>query len=104
MLAISLLFMNGSDYEDWYILYSPAIFAVISGAFLMYGAIFNHKTTTLLYLIFSAISIIFNGISAIILFTLSHQVGTTIAFIFLIVGLLKSYFWFCIFSFYRNLE
>ena len=104
MLGISILFMNGSDYEDWFILYSPATSAVISGAFLLYGAIFNQRTATLLYLIFSTVSIIFYGIAAIVLFTLSHQVGTTIGVIFLGVGLLKIYFWFCVYSFYNNLE
>ena len=104
MLGISILFMNGSDYEDWFILYSPATSAVISGVFLLYGSIFNQRTATLLYLIFSTISIIFYAIAAIVLFTLSHPVGMTIGFLFLIIGLLNVYFWLCVFSFYNILK
>ena len=104
MLGISILFMNGSDYEDWYVLYIPASIAVICGAVLFYGAIFNKRFAILLHLIVSCISIIFYGIAAVALFTLSHQVGTTIACIFLVIGMLQCYFWFCIFSFYKFLE
>ena len=70
MLGISILFMIGSDYEDWYVLYTPAALAVICGTILFYGSIFKRRIATLVYLIISSMSTMFYGISAVVLLTL----------------------------------
>ena len=70
MLGISILFMNGSDYEDWYVLYTTTALAVICGTILFYGSIFKRRIATLVYLIISSMSTMFYGISAVVLLTL----------------------------------
>ena len=104
MLGISILFMNGSDYEDWYVLYTPAALAVICGTILFYGSIFKRRIATLVYLIISSMSTMFYGISAVVLLALSYQIATTIGVTFLIVGSLKFFFLFCILSFLKTLQ
>ena len=104
MLGICIFFIDGTDYEDWFVIYPPATSAVICGAFLLYGAINYHKTATLLYLILSVISIALYGITSVLLFTLSHEVGASVGIVFLLIALMKCYFWICVFSFYQNLE
>ena len=104
ILGISIFFINGSDYEDWLVIYPPATSAILCGAFLLYGAIDRQKTATLLYLVFSLIAIAFYAISAIMLFTLNHQIGASIGIIFLIIAAMKIYFWLCVFSFHKQLE
>ena len=104
MLGISIFFINGNDYEDWLVIYPPATSAVICGAFLLYGAFNHRKKLTLLYLVFSVLSIVFYAVAAIVLFTLSHRIGTSIGVVFLIIAAMKIYFWFCVFNFHKRLE
>ena len=101
ILGLAIFFMNGTDYRDCVVIYPAAIASVLCGGFLLYGSIYYHKPATITYLVSSAISIAFFVIAAIVLFTFHHQIDSFIGIIFVCTSVIETYFWFCVYSFFR---
>ena len=104
LFGLSVFFLLGTDYEDCVIIYPPAIIAVLTGGFLLYGSLYRNKLATMLYLILSMILIVFFGIASVILFTRFQKIASIIGSIFLLFGLLRTYFWCLVYIFFRCLK
>lgn len=122
------LSMFGVTHLNWSVILG-AITSVAAGVGLLYGAIKYQQTPTIIYLIFSMISIVLCGITAIILFIgageaesaenklkdkgdvadakVIKEVGwimDVVGVVYIIAALLKLYFWLCVFSFLKELK
>ena len=116
------------DFSDWSNVVS-GILTILAYATLMYGCLKNHPTAVLVYLVLDALAIIFSIFIAILsiaavtfmfpyiadecakaMYTTEecdNLKAATIGFaasLYVGIAILNSYFWICVFSFYKELK